>query len=128
MLSARFVRARRLTAALLVMCLGLFSAESLIADSCDADSARPVVSAADGVLRTSVEAIVAASTDAPAGTLPSAPRHAVHVCHCVHAHAGAPIGHAVQPLPATPFPFLSGESDHTPPSNAPEPPLRPPLV
>jgi hypothetical protein len=70
---------RRLFTLLLMLGFGLFNVESLIADACDGD--------ADQIA-------VAASVDGPTDTrsggseVPSG--HAIHVCHCVHAHGGLP--------------------------------------
>ena len=70
---------RRLIAVLLLLGFGLFTAEPLIADACDGDSGIVGVSTLDCV-------------DDPQGSGDSVPAsgHAIHVCHCVHAHGGMP--------------------------------------
>jgi hypothetical protein len=100
--------------------LGLFTVETVIADSCDGDSSG-AVTVSDG-----------SSRNANPGTTPAAPgkapSHSMHVCHCAHAHAGSLRIGAVSPErpehPAT----VEGESVRTPSSVSPEPRLRPPLA
>ena len=109
---------RRAVAVLLAIAFVGFSAETLIADVHDGDA-----SAAE----------LAAYADAPAsGTVPdSSPaqdEHAVHVCHCVHAHGGV----SDQRVALVPIhvgaSLVVGASVRTPPSVTLELHLRPPVA
>jgi hypothetical protein len=90
---------RRLVAALLWSVLGLtMGAEPLLADACDGDApaaaAAAVVPHTDGpVVANVLGATRIGGTDAPARAPDgSGPEHAVHVCHCTHAHGGTLTG------------------------------------
>ena len=101
----------------MILGLGFFTAESLIADVCDGDSGLARVTSIGGAAQTD-------SSDSPAPT----PGHTLHVCHCIHAHGGTPAlilgGRAA---PATAF-TVTSFAELTPPSPALEPQLRPPIA
>jgi hypothetical protein len=76
---SRFGFGRRLIALLVMIGFGSFTAELLIADSCDGDAGGARVG------------VVSGADQLPGSDGPSpAPAHSVHVCHCVHAHGGLP--------------------------------------
>src|SRR5688572_2890003 len=79
--SLRRLSLRRFVAAFVMILLGFFSAETVIADSCDGDSSPGMLSISDGSTENSKPGGDPAAPDAPA--------HSMHVCHCAHAHAGS---------------------------------------
>ena len=112
---------RRLVAALLVLMMGVACAEPLLADTCDGDAPRD-----HGAANTGGDVIGAA--DAPgSSTGDRVPAHAVHVCHCTHAHGGTLADGYVITTRTRPVARASdSRSDRLPPSPALEPHLRPP--
>src|SRR5690606_225021 len=96
----RAVVTRRLTAYLLVVSFGLFSAESLLADTHDGDATHEELAQVDGVQAHAASHV--AHGDAPDAALTAAPDdaghrhpgerplgesgHEQHSCHCAHAH------------------------------------------
>lgn len=117
MRSIRQPLVRRLIAQLLLIFFGLFSAETIIADSCDGDASASAFSVSDPSAPD--------QSPAPGGSIPT---HAMHICHCVHAHGGSlgVTGGSFRPsaLPQ----HVGGESIRTPMSATPEPRLRPPVT
>jgi len=109
-------RIRRLTALLLALCLGMFSAETLVADVHDGDSS----SAASHVEE------LGGPVDGH--SLPGGVSHSVHVCHCVHGHGGAPPVHNVATAAPVEHPRLLTSSDSVPNDVGPEPHVRPPIA
>jgi hypothetical protein len=69
---------RYLFAILLMLGFGFFNVESLIADVCDGDANRIAVTTVAGAQENGSN-----GSQPPLG-------HAVHVCHCMHAHGGIP--------------------------------------
>ena len=133
---------RRAVALVLTLCLGLFQAESLIADVCDGDASPTELVAFAGAasdLRPDSPHALAASRpatssdaaviSAPATDLGGASGHAAHACHCVHAH-GSGVLQATPPAPrhATTAHVARGVSERTPPSASLEQHLRPPVA
>ena len=131
---------RRLVAALLVLMMGVACAEPLLADTCDGDAPREVVA---GLLPHANEQAVIARADLGAATAGGdvigaadapgsstgdrVPAHAVHVCHCTHAHGGTLADGYVITTRTGPVARASdSRSDRLPPSPALEPHLRPP--
>lgn len=80
---------RHLFALLLLLGFGFFNVESLIADACDGDANQIAITAIDG----GVQESGSGGSQSPLG-------HAVHVCHCMHAHGGIPA--RVDDAPASP--------------------------
>lgn len=139
----RFVLIRRLTACLLMLCSGLFSAEALLADVHDGDATHGELVRADGA--GDHAAVHVAHGDAPeavqVGAQPDAPDdhpgerapgqsgHAQHACHCAHVHGGWP-----QATPPLATGMTDGHSapivarDQAPSSHDAEPQLRPPIA
>lgn len=123
---------RRLTALVLALCFGLFTAEALVADVHDGDATHAELAQFAGAV---------AHVDAPAGghadgpgdhpgeRAPGQSGHAQHACHCVHAHAGwwAPVAAAI-PTPAPYALTVPGSSATMPASLGREPQLRPPIA
>ena len=127
---------RRLVAALLWSVLGLtMGAEPLLADACDGDApaaaAAAVVPHTDGsVVANVLGATRIGGTDAPARAPDgSGPEHAVHVCHCTHAHGGTLTGgYALADRTRPVTSAVCRCPDRLPPSPALEPHLRPPAL
>jgi len=140
---------RRLVAVLLAALVLVASAEPLLAEAHDGDAPRadvPTATAPDALVgavaaghtdgwtvRSAVLAVVSVeATPAPVRHAPveRLPIHAVHVCHCAHAHGGL--------LVPEPFVLMTrlchtarrvnARSDRLPASPSPEPRLRPPLL
>ena len=139
----RFVLIRRLTACLLMLCSGLFSAEALLADVHDGDATHGELVRADGA--GDHAAVHVAHGDAPeavqVGAQPDAPDdhpgerapgqsgHTQHSCHCVHVHGGwlqAPPSFAAALGASHTTPVAFG--DQAPASRNGEPQLRPPIA
>lgn len=111
--------ARRATALLLVLCLGLFAAET------------PVAELHDGEAAANHPASVESAAPHSHGNVPSGPAggmgHSTHVCHCVHSHSGLTVAVgtlSVAPLHAS-APRVRGA--RVPSSLEREPQLRPPI-
>ena len=125
--------------------------EPLLADSCDGDAPRDVAAAVlphvDGALAEAAAGVPgSAVTDVPARTVSTdgivtadatdgrargdrAPEHAVHVCHCTHAHGGAlPDRYALEMRMHPVTREVGSRSDRLPPSPALELHLRPPVL
>lgn len=134
---------RRLMALVLGVVLLAGCVEPLLADSCDGDAPRATADAAsarvDGAvpLTGSVGGVPAdpsvraeltvADASADGTSSDRAPEHAVHVCHCTHAHGGAlsdryALSTRTRPVARE----VHSRSDRVPPSPALEPQLRPP--
>lgn len=118
--SVRRLSLRRFVASIVMVVLGLFAAETIIADSCDGDSSSGVLSVSDGAR----DAVPDDNPTAPG----KAPAHSVHVCHCAHGHAGSLGVVAASPERQEHPGIVTGESVRTPPSVSPEPRFRPPLA
>ena len=117
--SLRRLSLRRFVAAFVMILLGFFTAETVIADSCDGDSSPGTLSISDGATQ---------STKPGDPATPDAPAHSMHVCHCAHAHAGSIRIDGAPPERPEHAGMVSGESVRTPPSLSPEPLLRPPVA
>ena len=134
--SGRPTALRRLVAALLWSVLGLtFGAEPLLADACDGDAPAAAVAAvvphSDGPLLAGVpDATGISASDAPTSPADDGgPEHAVHVCHCTHAHGGTLAdGYAVTARTRPVTTAVCWCPDRLPPSPAREPHLRPPVL
>lgn len=108
---------RRLLAALLLLCFGIYGVESEVADVHDIQAEREQVTTGHGPVRNGPSEIPSGSDS-----------HPVHVCHCSHTHVGV--------LGTTPT--LNVVMVPSPPSEWPSPvialstrllpPLRPPIV
>ena len=145
--SRRFAVVRRLTACLLALCFGLFTAEALLADVHDGDATHEELVRTDGERGhaamhaahgdTSETAQIAAHADVlssdpgdhpgerPAGQSD----HAQHSCHCTHAHGvgpqlSEPFATASVDVHPAPIAFR----DQAPPGHDVEPQLRPPIA
>ena len=110
---------RRFTALLTMILLGLFSVETIIADSCDGDATPGVLAVTDGS--------TPASPTVPDGSSPL-PQHSAHVCHCAHAHAGSLVVQRESDAKTTAPERVTGESVRVPPGPRAEPRLRPPVA
>ncbi len=111
---------RPAAAFVLMLSFSLFTAETLIADVHDGDAGA----AHAGSIESSAPHSHENSGDAPAGS----PGHSMHVCHCVHSHAGPT---TVAPLllePVVNATALPIGSDRTPRSAERELHLRPPIA
>ncbi len=116
---------RRIAAALLALCFGVYSAEALIADVHDGDAT------------TSEQVRYAGASDAPAAIdlhthsdteAPANDGHPVHVCHGGHAHIGLTSSGFELDTPA-PDPVAVIVGTALPPVDARrEPQLRPPIA
>jgi hypothetical protein len=84
---ARF--SRHLFAVLLLLGFGFFNVESLIADECDGDANQITVTVIDD-----------GAQGGEGGSSQPRSGHAMHVCHCMHAHGGIPV--RSEEAPATP--------------------------
>lgn len=144
--SRRFAFVRRLTACLLALCFGLFTAEGLLADVHDGDATHEELVRVDG--ERSHAAMHATHGDVPEtaqitahvdasgnggdhpGERPAGQsEHAQHSCHCTHAHGvaaqlGAPLASAFVAVHPAPIAFR----DQAPPGHDVEPQLRPPIA
>ena len=89
MIRSRAGFSRHLLAFLLMLGFGFFNVESLIADACDGDANQTVVTVIDD-----------RAQDRGSGGSQPPSGHAVHVCHCMHAHGV--ITAQVDDVPATP--------------------------
>lgn len=140
---------RRALALLLLVCLGQFMVEAAVADVHDGDATHEELVAVDGAAHrdgpgaVNDRAPTCAQQDACARAphagapseshsgerAPGAPGHALHVCHCVHAH-GATLSRV--PTVAASTVDLGGVAlppvTLAPMSRALEPGLRPPIV
>lgn len=121
---------RRLVATLLAALVLVAGAEPLLAEAHDGDAPRADVPAV-AVAAAAYAAPAALPLVTPARHAPAkrAPSHAVHVCHCAHAHGGLFVP---EPFVLTTRTRRTGRrvaarSDRLPPSPRPEPRLRPPL-
>ena len=133
---------RRLVAFVLGVVLAAGCVEPLLADSCDGDAPRSTASAVlphvDGgaVVGAPVDGVppdAMAAVDARGGQNGGdrGPQHAVHVCHCTHAHGGALTGRYALHAGPPARPVARGDDAHAdrlPPSPALERPLRPPVL
>ena len=143
MRSLRFAFLRRLTACLLALCFGLFTAEALLADVHDGDATHEELVRTDGTDGHAVAHVAHGDTpdaahvgaqadtpdDHPGERAPGQSGHTQHSCHCVHVHGGW-----LQALPTlapepddrhgTPVSF----GDQAPASRVGEPQLRPPIA
>ena len=113
----RLPLARRLIAQLLLIFFGFFTAETVIADSCDGDASASALSISDS-----------SAPDRSSESGGSVPAHAVHVCHCAHAHAGSLRAADSSDDSSVSPQQVDGESVPTPMSTTPEPRLRPPVA
>lgn len=142
-LSGRPTALRRLLAALLWSVLGLtFGAEPLLADVCDGDAPAAAVAAlvphtdgatlagTAGALPSTASVASVAAAEAPAGPVDGGgPEHAVHVCHCTHAHGSTLAdGYAIRASTRPVTTAVCWCADRLPPSPALEPQLRPPVL
>jgi hypothetical protein len=117
MQSIRLPITRRLLSLLLLTFFGFFTAETIIADSCDGDASPGALSISDST-----------APDRSPESGGSLPTHSMHVCHCSHAHAGSiGIVRALEELVVRPG-SLSGQSLRTPRTAPPQPPIRPPVA
>ena len=146
MLSRRLAFVRRLTACLLALCFGLFTAEALLADVHDGDATHEELVRADGERDHAAmhmahgdmpETVQVAHTHASGGDRGDHPgerpagqsEHAQHSCHCTHAHGVGPqfselLASASVEVHPAPIAFR----DQAPPGHDVEPQLRPPIV
>lgn|SRR5688572_8831755 len=90
---------RRLVALILMLCLGLFTAESLLADVHDGDATHEELVRVDGERHAEQHSSATADTEqVPDERDPGEQGHSLHACHCVHAHV---IWSPVQSSPLT---------------------------
>ena len=145
MYSRRFAFVRRLTACLLALCFGLFTAEALLADVHDGDATHEELVRTDGARNHA--AVHAAHGDAPEtariavhadasgdgghpGERPAGQsEHTQHSCHCTHAHGvGTQRGGLLTSALTDMHPALIAFRDQAPPRHDVEPQLRPPIA
>jgi hypothetical protein len=145
---------RRLVAFVLGVVLLAGCVEPLLADSCDGDAPRATAGAVlphvDGAVVTAAgrsgPAVAYAVANVPARNSgmdvvtavdapdrrpggDRTPEHAVHVCHCTHAHGGALSDRYALDTRTRPVARkVDSRSDRLPPSPALEPQLRPPAL
>ena len=118
------LRLRRVTALLVLLSLGFFNAESLVADSCDGDAGGvAAVSPHDGS-RLSAPS----SSEQPSGTQPVGAHHSIHICHCAHAHGGALVAHGSTAVDMVPSTSVIEALSTAPTTVWLEPQFRPPVV
>lgn len=108
---------RRTIALLVIVGFGFFSVESLIADICDGDSGQERISVVDAV-----------GPSPESGGSSQAPGHTVHVCHCIHAHAGMVAVFDQVPSGVKMVSVTRAFAESAPPNPALEPQLRPPIA
>ncbi len=143
MLFRRVALLRRLTACVLALCFGMFTAEALLADVHDGDATHEELVRADGAgdhAATHVShgdtqdaAHVGAQADVPddhpGERAPGHSGHTQHACHCVHVHGGwlqDPTSFAAELGVSHTPPVAFG--DQAPASRSGEPQLRPPIA
>jgi hypothetical protein len=110
-----FASFRRITAIVVVLVLGLWNAETALADVCDGGSP--------------VSASCAIASHSPQPLDPTAPLggSGVQVCHCQHAHGGLPAVHGIpMPIAVMHAGMLRAVSRGIPPAIA-APLFRPPI-
>ena len=132
---------RRFTALLLMLCLGFFSVEALVADVHDGDASAAELQR-DGASHGGAHVADAGTADDEAG--PAAkpddagdgsngddgkPVHTQHVCHCVHAHGAVDMARDAAAAPEVPDASAPAVRPvRMPPSLEREPQLRPPIA
>lgn len=143
MLFRRFFLLRRLTACVLALCFGLFTAEALLADVHDGDATHEELMRADGAGDHQASHVAHGdSTDTahadgqaesssghPGERAPGQSGHSQHSCHCVHVHGGwlqapRPLASEFGDNHGVPIAF----GDQVPNSRVGEPQLRPPII
>lgn len=133
---------RRLTACVLALTFGLYTAEALLADTHDGDATHEELARVDGardhaefhlahgdeVNESQLGARVDTSDNYPGERAPGESGHAQHACHCAHVHSGW-----MQSPPTCEAEFAVNRvlpmqfCEQTPASRHGEPQLRPPI-
>ena len=75
---------RRVISFIVLLCFGLFSVETVVADVHDGDATASEIAQATAAQDVSGAQPESESGDPAQGTT----SHEVHVCHCIHAHGG----------------------------------------
>ncbi len=133
---------RRLTACVLALSFGLYTAESLFADTHDGDATHEELARVDGASEHAAfhlahgdevkESQLGAREDSPENhpgeRAPGEPGHDQHACHCAHVHSG---WMQSPPQCEAELAVNSGQPmqfcEQTPASRQGEPQLRPPI-
>ena len=133
---------RRFTALLLMLCLGFFSVEALVADVHDGDATAAelqqdgashggahVAHAGIAGQDEAAQAAVHAEDGGRSTRDDGRPVHTQHVCHCVHAHGVVDTAHDTSDAPDLPDASAPAVRPvRMPPSLEREPQLRPPIA
>lgn len=118
----------RVTATLLLLCLGFLVGESLVADACDGDAAAPRGQRAWVALGDTLGVPDSASRPVDEGA-PSSGQHSTHIDHCAHPHASGLAAHAAAPwFPPQRPTELRVTAMLAPPDPVLQPSIRPPIA